>query len=103
MIAVFIVFILLILNIENSEFDSKSLKLGVSIPKSGIMHAVGDAVYAGATAYFLHAEQNKLLGDVKVKLIVYDDKYEPELTVENTKILIDKNVFAFLVLLGLQQ
>jgi ABC-type branched-subunit amino acid transport system substrate-binding protein len=99
-VAVLIALVLIFLNIENNKFDGKSLKLGLSIPRSGIMHAVGDAVYSGADAYFLHANQNSLLGDVKIKLIVYDDKYEPDLTVENIKKLIDKNVFAFFGLVG---
>ncbi|WP_373036843.1 ABC transporter substrate-binding protein [Sulfurimonas sp.] len=99
-VAVLIAFVLIFLNIQNNKFDDKSLKLGVSIPRSGIMHAVGDAVYSGANSYFLHAQQNRLLGDVKVELIVYDDKYEPEMTVENIKKLIDKNVFAFFGLVG---
>ncbi|MFT5661234.1 MAG: branched-chain amino acid transport system substrate-binding protein [Sulfurimonas sp.] len=99
-IAFLLALIFIYLNYADDRFDGKSLKLGLSIPKSGIMHAVGDAVYSGSNAYFLHANQNKLLGDVKVKLIVYDDKYEPDLTVENMKKLIDKNVFAFFGFVG---
>jgi branched-chain amino acid transport system substrate-binding protein len=99
-IAVLIALVLLLFNIENDEFDGKSLKLGLSIPRSGIMNAMGDAVYSGASAYFLHANENKILGNLKIKLIVYDDKYEPELTVENIKRLIDKNVFAFFGFVG---
>ncbi|NOR58009.1 MAG: ABC transporter substrate-binding protein [Sulfurimonas sp.] len=99
-IGVLIAFVLLFLNIENDDLDGKSLKLGLSIPRSGIMHAVGDAVYSGADAYFLYANENKILGNVKIELIVYDDKYEPDLTVENIKKLIDKNVFAFFGLVG---
>lgn len=94
------VLILVYFNYENDKFNGKSLKLGLSIPKSGIMHAVGDAVLSGSNAYFLHANQNKLLGDVKVRLIVYDDKYEPDLTVENMKKLIDHNIFAFFGFVG---
>ena len=99
-VAAFIAFLLLYFNLETDEFDGKSLKLGLSIPRSGIMHAVGDSVYSGANSYFLHAEQNQLLGDVKIKLIVYDDKYEPDLTIENIKKLIDKDVFAFFGFVG---
>ena len=100
LIAVLIAFVLILLNIENNKFDAKSLKFGLSIPRSGIMHAVGDAVYSGANSYFLYAEDNKILGDVKVKLIVYDDKYEPDMTVENISRLIDKNIFAFFGFVG---
>ncbi|EDZ61968.1 leucine/isoleucine/valine-binding protein [Sulfurimonas gotlandica GD1] len=99
-VVVLIAFVLIFLNIENDELDGKSLKLGLSIPRSGIMHALGDSVYSGADSYFLYANQNKLLGDVKIELIVYDDKYEPDMTVENIKKLIDKNIFAFFGFVG---
>ncbi len=99
-IAFLITLILIYINVKDEEFDGKSIKLGLSIPKSGIMDAVGDAVYSGANAYFLHSNQNKILGNIKVKLIVYDDKYEPELTLENVKKLIDKNIFAFFGFVG---
>ncbi|QOY53699.1 ABC transporter substrate-binding protein [Candidatus Sulfurimonas marisnigri] len=99
-VATLITFVLIFFNFKSDEFDGKSIKLGLSIPRTGIMHAVGDAVYSGANAYFLHANQNKELKNVKVELIVYDDKYEPDLTLENIKKLIDKDVFAFFGLVG---
>lgn len=95
-----IVFVLIFFNIDNDELDGDIMTLGLSIPRSGIMHAVGDAVYSGASAYFLYANDDDLLGDVKIDLTVHDDKYEPELTVENTKRLIDKDVFAFFAFVG---
>ncbi|QOY51128.1 ABC transporter substrate-binding protein [Candidatus Sulfurimonas baltica] len=93
-------FVLIFINIRDDEFDGNSLKLGLSVPRSGIMHAVGDAVYSGANAYFLHANQNNTLKNIKIDLIVYDDKYEPDLAMENIKKLIDKNIFAFFGLVG---
>lgn len=99
-VVVLITFVLIFLNIENNEFDDNSLKLGISIPRSGIMHAVGDAVYSGANSYFLDAKENKLLGNVKIELVVYDDKYEPDMTLENIKKLIDENIFAFFGFVG---
>lgn len=95
-----LVFVMIFLNIGDDEFDGKSLKLGLSVPRSGIMHAVGDAVYSGANAYFLHVNKNNTLKNIKIDLIVYDDKYEPDLTIENVKKLIEKNVFAFFGLVG---
>ena len=99
-IAMLLVFVMIFLNIGDDEFDGKSLKLGLSVPRSGIMHAVGDAVYSGANAYFLHVNKNNTLKNIKIDLIVYDDKYEPDLTIENVKKLIEKNVFAFFGLVG---
>ncbi len=85
MITVFIIFVLIFFSLKNNQFNGKSLKFGLSMPKTGIMHAVGDAAYSGANAYFLHANDNNLLGDVKIELIVYDDKYESAPTLENVK------------------
>lgn len=99
-ILLFAMFIIIYFNMGDTVFKDKSLKLGVSVPKSGIMKAWGDAVSDGANAYFTHVNQNHLLKNQKIKLIIYDDKYEPELTVENTNILIDKNVFALFGFVG---
>ncbi len=87
-------------NYKDNYFNDKVLTLGVSIPKSGIMKAWGNAVYSGASAHFLEVNKNNLLKNKKIKLIVYDDKYEPELTIENTKKLIKEEVFAFFGFVG---
>ncbi len=92
--------ILILFSFKDDTFTGQPLKLGLSIPQSGIMNAVGSAVYSGASAYFLHTNQNKLLGDIQIELIIYDDKYEPDLTLENVKKLIDKNVFTYFGLVG---
>ncbi len=92
--------VMILFVVRDDTFSGEPLKLGLSIPQSGIMKAVGSAVFSGANAYFLYANQNNLLGTTKIELIVYDDKYEPELTLENVKKLIAKNVFAFFGLVG---
>ncbi|WP_321778566.1 ABC transporter substrate-binding protein [Sulfurimonas sp.] len=61
---------------------------------------MGKAVYSGANAHFLEVNKNSLLKDTKIQLIVYDDKYEPELTIENTKKLIKEDIFAFFGFVG---
>ncbi len=80
-------------------YKPKTIKLGLSIPKSGIMHTWGDAVYAGSSAYFRYANENRLL-DKKIVLTVLDDKYEPDLTLKNTKKLIEKDIFALFGFVG---
>ncbi|PHS57547.1 MAG: amino acid-binding protein [Sulfurimonas sp.] len=100
MIIVLIISIALYFNFKDETFEDKTLKLGASIPKSGLMKAWGDAVYSGANAYFLYANENHLLKGKKIEFIVYDDKYEPELTAENIKKLIKQNVFAFFGFVG---
>lgn len=94
-ILIFLYFVL-----SDEKFDKDSLKLGISVPSSGIMRAWGSAVYSGADAYFSHVNENNLLSGKKISLVVYDDKYEPELTIENIRKLIDEKIFAFFGFVG---
>ena len=84
---------------EPHPYDNKTIKFGVSLPKSGIMHSWGNSVYVGANAYFSYAKDNNILNK-KISLIVYDDKYAPELTFENTKKMIKKDIFSFFGFVG---
>jgi len=99
-IALFLILIFLYFSQKDEKFDQDSLKLGISVPSSGIMKAWGSAVYSGANAYFSHVNDNNLLKDKKISLIVYDDKYEPELTIENIKKLVDEKIFVFFGFVG---
>jgi ABC-type branched-subunit amino acid transport system substrate-binding protein len=83
-------------------FNSKTLILGASIPKTGIMKAWGNSVYVGANAYFRFTNESNLLANHrKIKLISLDDKYEPELTQNNINKLIKKDdLFALFGFVG---
>lgn len=94
------ILIFLYFAIRDENFDQDSLKLGISVPNSGIMKAWGNAVYSGADAYFSYVNENNLLSGKKISLIVYDDKYEPEITFENIKKLIDEKIFLFFGFVG---
>lgn len=101
-IGIFVVFSLVYVKSKDNSFNSKTLILGTSIPKTGIMKAWGKSVYAGTNAYFKFVnEKNLLKNNRKIKLIALDDKYEPELTNENTKKLINnKELFALFGYVG---
>jgi len=98
-LALFAVLIILFA-LRDEKFEQENLKLGISVPNTGIMKAWGSAVYSGADAYFSYVNDNNLLKDKKISLIVYDDKYEPELTIENIKKLINEKIFAFFGFVG---
>ena len=87
-------------NYKDKIYTQDTLTFGTSIPQTGIMRAWGSAVYNGANAYFLYANEKNILRNKKIELIAYDDKYEPELTNENTKKLINKNIFSFFGFVG---
>ncbi|EQB35450.1 amino acid-binding protein [Sulfurimonas hongkongensis] len=99
-LALFGVLIFLYFSLRDEKFEQENLKLGISVPSTGIMKAWGSAVYSGADAYFSHVNDNNLLKNKKISLVVYDDKYEPELTIENIKKLIDEKIFVFFGFVG---
>jgi ABC-type branched-subunit amino acid transport system substrate-binding protein len=79
----------------------KDIKFGSSLPLGGINKQLGLSVKEGAMAYFSYANDKKLLGDKKIEFISYDDKYEPELTLENLNKLLKKDrVFALFGFVG---
>lgn len=97
------IFAFICFNIFNTEkpYTKKTITLGASLPKDGIIQEWGNSVLTGANAYFKYANDNKLLGEKKVKLISLDDKYEPGLTLLNTKQLIfTNNVFSLFGFVG---
>ena len=88
-------------NLKDDIYNNKVLYFGTSIPKTGIMEAWGEAVYSGANAYFSYVNDYKILKDKELKLIAYDDKYEPQLTYDNiNRLLNNYNIFSFFGIVG---
>jgi len=87
--------------LKDKTYTSDIIVLGSSLPKTGIIKEWGTSVNAGANAYFKYANDMDLIQGKKVKLLSYDDKYEPELTEKNIKKLIFKDkVFALFGFVG---
>ena len=101
-VGLLVVILIIYVKVRDEVFNSNTLILGASLPKSGIMKAWGNSVEIGANAYFKYANENKILSDNrKIRLMSYDDKYEPELTIENiNKLIKNKNLFAFFGFVG---
>lgn len=92
---------LIYLNIKDKFYNDKVLLFGSSLPQSGIMKAWASSIYAGANSYFFYANEKKLLNEHEIKLISYDDKYEPELTKENiNKLIFEDKVFSLFAFVG---
>lgn len=102
LVAILILLSLTYVKLKEEIFNNKTLVLGASIPKTGIMKAWGNSVYSGANAYFNHVnESNVLPNGKKIKLISLDDKYEPELTRDNINNLIKRDdLFALFGFVG---
>jgi len=99
-ILLFIILLLFIYS-KDEKFMSKTIIIGTSIPQTGTIKALGDSVVNGASSYFNFVNDNHILGEKKIRFLVYDDKYEPDLSTQNTNKLIFKdNAFALFSLVG---
>jgi ABC-type branched-subunit amino acid transport system substrate-binding protein len=87
---VFIVVVLIYLNFFNKESCNK-IVLGASLPQSGINKELGKEIVEGANSYFSHINARGGIGKKHIDFIFYDDKYEPQNTIKNTKRLIEKD------------
>lgn len=86
---------------KEKNFNDKTLYIGASLPKTGIMKSWGDSVLVGVSSYLNYVNENTILKDKKIKFISYDDKYEPQLTKENIKKLLNNhNIFSFFGFVG---
>jgi len=75
-----------------SEINNKdTIILGASLPLSGINKELGKEVIEGANTYFSHINARGGVEGKHINLIYYDDKYEPQNTLKNIKILINRD------------
>ncbi|RXI31588.1 ABC transporter substrate-binding protein [Arcobacter ellisii] len=87
--------------IKDEVFNNKIILIGSSIPSSGIIKSWGNAVTSGANSYFNYANEKNLIKNKKIEFLTYDDKYEPELTIENiNKLIFEDKVFTLFGLVG---
>jgi len=69
------------------------IKIGVSAALTGASGELGQELLAGTMAYINKVNKNGGIGGRKLKLIVYDDAYEPIKAINNTvKLLNEDNV-----------
>jgi len=86
---------------KEKTFDNNTIYIGSSLPKTGTIKELGTAVELGTNAYFDYVNKNHLLKNKKIKLLAYEDKYEPQLTLRNTQQLLkNKNIFALYGFVG---
>ena len=94
-------FIIFYIYFKDEVFEQKVLTVGSSLPTTGIIKTWGEAVTSGANSYFNYANENNLIKNRKIEFLIYDDKYEPELTLENVnKLIYQDKVFALFGLVG---
>jgi len=81
--------------------ELSEIKLGISLPLSGINQELGKSVLEGAQSCFRSVNDAGGIHGRPIRLIAYDDKYEPQITIRNTRKLLQKDhVFALFGFVG---
>lgn len=83
------------------QYQDDEIRLGMSAALTGDLRQLGMDFYKGADAYFQSLNVNGGIHGRSIRLIIKDDKYEPKITEENVKNLIEKEkVFALFGIVG---
>jgi ABC-type branched-subunit amino acid transport system substrate-binding protein len=83
------------------KLQSAEIKIGMSVALTGPTKKLGIELKRGASLFFSQYNKTPTGKKHPISLIVYDDSYEPEKTVHNTKKLIaNDKVFALFSFLG---
>ncbi len=83
------------------EASVAEIRLGISLPLSSINEELGKSVLQGAQAAFQVANSQGGIAGKPIRLIAYDDKYEPQITLTNTRKLLEEDrVFALFGFVG---
>jgi len=86
---------------EEHGVTNQDIIIGMSNALTGPAAALGTGVKAGAMTYFQNINNAGGVNGRKIKLISYDDGYEPQRTVENTnKLMNEDKVFALFGYVG---
>ena len=84
-----------------SRFSDDEIRLGMSAPFSGNKCDLGNEMYRGANAYFQNINNNGGVYGRFIKLLTRDNRYEPELAIQNANNFIKKDkIFAFFATVG---
>ncbi len=79
----------------------KEILIGMTNAQSGPVSALGFMMRDGAAAYFNKVNAAGGIDGRKIRLVVYDDNYQPPLTISNTRKLIEQEkVFALFGYIG---
>lgn len=86
---------------ETTGVTAKTIKLGISSPKTGSAGLVYGKLPGAMKAYFDYINANGGVNGRKISLVSYDDKYIPTLAAtQTTKLVLDDKVFALVGALG---
>jgi ABC-type branched-subunit amino acid transport system substrate-binding protein len=101
---VFVILIIVTITMSRwlpSSNEPTDIRLGASLPLSGINQNLGNEIVSGASMYFKYINDHDGISGKKINFIYYDDKYEPEITQSNIhKLIKEDDVFALFDFVG---
>ncbi|WP_418180872.1 ABC transporter substrate-binding protein [Aliarcobacter lanthieri] len=100
LIFVTLIFIISYFIIFEKKDNNNKIIIGSSLAYSGSPKSWGENVDNAVNAYFNYVNNNNLLNDKQIEFLALDDKYEPNLTYENVKSILDKNILSFFGVVG---
>ncbi|MGM0417512.1 MAG: ABC transporter substrate-binding protein [Thermodesulfobacteriota bacterium] len=95
-----IIFVIFLLVSVTETVYCESLKIGQSLPLSGEKSKAATAFLNGTKAWIEHINSRGGINGSELELITLDDKGNPNTAAENTKKLIDKDVFLLFGYMG---
>ena len=72
---------------------AEEITLGMSAAFKGATGGLGSELYRGSMAYIEHINRNGGIHGKKLRIIAYDDGYNPVPAIKNTIRLIDEDTF----------
>jgi len=89
------------ISLAEDGITDKEIRIGMSNALSGPASALGTGMKVGATVYFDKVNASGGIHGRKITLVTYDDGYEPDKAISNTRKLIeDDKVFALFGYVG---
>jgi branched-chain amino acid transport system substrate-binding protein len=85
---------------DTSSTGQKEIRLGMSADFSASARALSIELYRGAMAYLIPLNQAGGVNGRTIAITAYDDKYQPDLAIENTLRLMQDDVFALYSYVG---
>ena len=87
---------LLVLAFSAQSMAGETYKMGLSLAITGPTSDVGSPYSKGAEDYVKYVNDEKLLGDDKLKIFIRDDGYKTEVTKRNFEDFLDENIVFYL-------
>ncbi|RBQ27956.1 ABC transporter substrate-binding protein [Aliarcobacter vitoriensis] len=86
--------------ISEKQNTKNNIIIGSSLAYNGSLKSWGETVYNTVNAYFKYTNENNLIQNKHIEFLALDDKYEPNLTFDNIKSILNNDILSFFGIVG---